>query len=150
MKSIGGAVALLVSAAIPPDARAEEVRYTTHIRPIVEARCSACHGSDSPEYPEFEAHAKKYEAASKGPRLDGHTYLGSFVGWPDSGALMRRLDDGKSTKDGKPGNMYEHLGDTEAERQKNLALFKAWVGHWSPKRWPEVTKEELDRLKLKY
>jgi cytochrome c5 len=150
MKTIAAALAVLVSAALAPAARGEEVRYTTHIRPIFEARCSACHGSDSPEYPEFKAHAKKYEAESKGPRMDSHTYLGYFVGWPDSGALMRRLDDGKSRKDGKPGSMYEHLGDAEPERQKNLALFKAWIGHWNLKPWPAVTKQELDRLKLKY
>jgi hypothetical protein len=29
--------------------------------------------------------------------------------WPDIGALIRRLDDGKGSKDGKPGNMYQHL-----------------------------------------
>lgn len=150
MKPIVVAAAVVASAALLRDARAEEVTYTKHIRPLVEARCSACHGGDSPEYPEFKADARRYEAESKGPRLDGHTYLGYFAGWPDTGALMRRLDDGKARKDGKPGNMYEHLGDTEAERQRNLALFKAWVGHWTLKRWPEVTKEELGRLKLKY
>ncbi|MRR36663.1 cytochrome C, partial [bacterium] len=70
--------------------------------------------------------------------------------WPDTGALMRRLDDGKNAKEGKPGNMYKHLGTTEEERQKNLALFKAWVGNWNLKKWPEVTKEELDGVKVKY
>jgi hypothetical protein len=39
------------------------------------------------------------------------------------------LDDGKNTKDGKPGNMYQYLGATEDERQKNLKLFKKWVGN---------------------
>ena len=71
---------------------------------------------------------------------------------------MRRLDDGKSTKDGKPGNMYEYLGDDARERQKHLNVFKAWVGEdaWTLKRWnargdvPGVTKEEIARMKLKY
>ena len=37
--------------------------------------------------------------------------------------MMRRLDDGKGSKEGKPGNMYQHLGATEVGRQKNQALF---------------------------
>jgi hypothetical protein len=90
--------------------------------------------------------------------MDTYADLIFFIGWPDTGAIMRRLDDGKSVRDGKPGNMYQHLGDEEAERQKNLKLLKAWVGEdaWTLKRWtargdiPAVTKEELNKLKLKY
>jgi hypothetical protein len=63
---------------------------------------------------------------------------------------MRRLDDGKGSKDGKPGNMYQHLGDTEKERQQNLGQFKEWVGSWSLKRLPETTKEELSSIKATY
>lgn len=71
---------------------------------------------------------------------------------------MRRLDDGANTPDKKPGNMYEQLGATDAERKANLALIKAWVGEgaWNLQRWkkrgqvPAITKEELDKLKLKY
>ena len=63
---------------------------------------------------------------------------------------MRRLDDGKASKDGKAGNMYQHLGATEEERQKNLGQFKAWVGNWSLKRLPELTKEDLNGIKVKY
>jgi hypothetical protein len=63
---------------------------------------------------------------------------------------MRRLNDGKNRKDGKPGNMYVFLGDTEEERQRNLELFKKWVGYWTLKRWHEITKEELDQIKVPY
>ena len=65
---------------------------------------------------------------------------------------MRRLDDGKNTKDGKPGNMYLYLGATDAERQKNLTLFKEWIGKdaWTHKRKDTITKEELARIKAKY
>ncbi len=52
----------------------------------------------------------------------------AFIGWPDTGAIMRRLDDSKSSKNVKPGNMYKRIGETNAECQKNLAVFKAWVG----------------------
>lgn len=54
--------------------------------------------------------------------------------------------------------MYVNLGADENERQKNLKLFKAWMGEdaWTLKRWqargdvPGVTKEELEKMKLKY
>ncbi len=41
-----------------------------------------------------------------------------FIGWPDTGAIMRRLDDGKGAKDGKPGNMYQRLGATSEGLQR--------------------------------
>ena len=83
-------------------------------------------------------------------RMDSYSHLVSFVGWPNSGAMMRRLDDGKGSKDGKPGNMYLHLGATEVERQQNLGQFKAWIGNWSLKRWPETTREDLNGITVKY
>jgi hypothetical protein len=85
-----------------------------------------------------------------GMRMDTYSHLIFYTAWPDTGSLMRRLDDGRNTKDSKPGNMYKYLGSTEEERQKNLQLFKAWVGNWTLKRWPEITKEELDGIKVKY
>ena len=71
---------------------------------------------------------------------------------------MRRLDDGTHTADKKPGNMYKHLGETDAERAKNLVMMKAWVGEgaWNLNRWkvrgdvPGITKEQMDKLQLKY
>jgi hypothetical protein len=65
----------------------------------------------------------------------------------DAGALMRRLDDGKNTKDGKPGNMYTYLGSADAQRSANLETFKKWVGSWSLKRRKELSTEELDAIK---
>lgn len=59
-------------------------------------------------------------------------------------------DNGKGGKDGKPGNMYQYLGTTEEERQQNLRLFRDWVGNWVPKKWPEITKEEMNGIKVKY
>ena len=81
-----------------------------------------------------------------------------FIGWPDTGAIMRRLDDGKNTADGKPGNMYQNLGANEEERQKNLNLFKEWVGKdgWKLNRWevrgrvPAITREDMEKIKVKY
>lgn len=135
-----------------------EVTYRKDVRPLMVQRCFVCHGADAPYLGDFDENKKKFEALLKGPRMDTYADLVFFVGWPDTGALMRRLDDGKSTSDGKPGNMYQNLGATEEERQNNLNLFKEWVGKdaWKLNRWeargkvPAITKQDLDTIKVKY
>ena len=137
---------------------AQDVTYRTDIAPLWKQKCAACHGADAPTLGEFEADKKKFEARQLGPRMNTYADLLFYVGWPETGALMRRLDDGKTSSDAKPGNMYQNLGANEAERQKNLQLFKAWVGvdAWNPKRWeargkvPAITKEEMNKIKAKY
>lgn len=137
---------------------AAEVTYRKDIRPLMVQKCLFCHGTDAPYLGDFEENKKKFEAAFKGPRMDTYADLVSFVGWPDTGAIMRRLDDGKNTSNGKPGNMYQNLGSTEEERQKNLSLFKEWVGTdaWKLNRWeargkvPAITREDMDKIKVKY
>ena len=141
---------LMVTAFMVASSFAEEISYTANIKSIFDQKCINCHGADAPEYKEFKKDKKKYIALNKGPRMDSYTYLLYFVGWPDTGALMRRLDDGNNTKNGKPGNMYVNLGDTEAERQSNLETFKAWVGNWSLKRWSIAKKEEIEGMKVTY
>lgn len=123
---------------------AAEVTYSQQIKPLFDARCGTCHGADAPEYKAFKQQKDAWVAKEIGPRMDSYTFLISFTGWPDTGALMRRLDDAK------PGNMYQHLGDSDAERQQNLALFKAWVGEWTLKRLDALTKEELAGIKVPY
>lgn len=130
---------------------AEEVTYSGRIKALVEANCSGCHGKDAaPEYQAFKKEKAKWLAKGQGMRMDTYSHLVSYTAWPDTGALMRRLDDGGSSKDGKPGNMYQHLGSTAEERQQNLALFKSWVGGWVLKRWPEISKEELSAIRVPY
>jgi hypothetical protein len=138
------AVVIALLLALPFAAQAGEVTWAKDIKPIVDARCAGCHGSDAPEYPAFKKEKDAWIAKGIGPRMDTYSHLVSFTGWPDTGALMRRLDDAK------PGNMYEHLGDNAEERKKNLALFKAWVGNWTLKRGKELSKEELDGIKVPY
>ena len=130
---------------------ADDITYRKNIRPLTEQKCVACHGKDSPYLGEFEENKDKFKALMRGPRMDTYADLVAFVGWPDTGAMMRRLDDGKNTKDGKPGNMYQFLGADEAERQKNLALFKAWVGEdaWFLGRFRELDKATLTKIKVK-
>lgn len=121
------------------------VRYSTHIEGLVAEKCLDCHGPDSPEHRNFTV---EDAARGEGPRLDTYSHLVGLIGWPDAGFVQRNIDDGGES--GKPGKMYKYLGSSEEERQKNLALFKSWTGHWTLKRWPEVTREDLGSLKLAY
>lgn len=144
------ALFLVLAMTLSFDAQAEEVRYITHIKPLFTTKCSRCHGAESPEYPEFKANKKIHEDRTKGPRMNSYACLIFFTGCPDTGALMRRLDDGKNAQDGKPANMHKYLVSTDEERQQNPALFKEWIGNWTLKRWPEVTKEQMNGIKVEY
>ncbi len=129
----------------------EDVTYRKDIKPLFDAKCASCHGKDSaPEKGDFKEARDKWMAAGKGMRMDTYSHLLSYVAWPDTGALMRRLDDGKATKDGKPGNMNQYLGKTDEEAAKNLALFKAWVGNWTLKRSKEIAREDLEAIRARY
>lgn len=138
---------------------AQDVTYRTVIAPLWRAQCIACHGAQAPERADFLLDEKGYAAKSQGPRMDSYERFIAFVGWPDTGALMRRLDDGTGKyAGGKPGNMYVQLGANEKERAANLKLFKAWVGEgaWNLNRAsrkgevPAITAELLNTIKLKY
>ena len=138
---------------------AQEVTYRGVIGPLFQSNCVACHGAKSPELADFLLNQKRYTDKSQGPRMDSYERVIAFVGWPDTGALMRRLDDGTSQyAAGKPGNMYEYLGSTAEERAANLKLVKAWVGDgaWNLNRWnkrgdvPAISKEQLEKIKVNY
>jgi hypothetical protein len=138
---------------------ADDVTYRKDVKPLIEAKCAACHGAGSPALADFLMDEKKYKESMKGPRLDTYADVLMLVGWTDSGAIMRRLDDGKNPlAGGKPGNMYQYLGGTDEERQKNLQTFKAWVGEggWNLNRFkargkvPGVSKEQLEKIQVKY
>jgi mono/diheme cytochrome c family protein len=139
-------------------ALAQDVTYRKDIAPLVKAQCAECHGATSPSLSEFKLDEEKYTKAKEGPRTDTYEHIVTLIAYPDTGALMRRLDDGSNTPNKKPGNMYKHLGETDAERAVALKLIKAWVGEeaWNLNRWakrgevPGITKEQLDKLKLKY
>ncbi len=141
-----GAVALVWGA----QAAGAEVTWQKDIKPIFDKQCAGCHGTGSPEIEEFDKDKKKWTDNSVGMRMNSYGTMISFVGWPDTGALMRRLDDGSGRADKKAGNMYENLGSSDAERKANLDIFKAWVGNWNLKRWKDVTKDEMNSLKITY
>jgi len=131
-------------------ALAAEITYRKHVLPLWEQKCMGCHGKASPYLGEFDQNKEKFAKMMVGPRMDSYANLVAFVGWPDTGALMRRLDDGKNTKNGKPGNMYGYLGSDDAERQKNLVLIKSWVGEggWFLGRLRELDKATLEKMKV--
>lgn len=148
MKNVLAAVTLTALAATT--VQADEITWSGTIKNVFEKHCIACHGSDAPEYAAFKKDKDVWLKKGIGMRMETYNHLVSFVGWPNTGALMRRLDDGKGSKDRKPGNMYQHLGSEEQERQANLAQFKAWVGNWNLKRWADISKDELSGVKAKY
>ena len=148
MKKVLTAITLAALAAT--SAKADEITWNGNIKELFEKRCIGCHGSDAPEYAAFKKDKDVWLKKGIGMRMETYSHLASFVGWPNAGALMRRLDDGKGSKDGKAGNMYQHLGSDEQERQTNLGLFKKWVGGWNLKRWADVSKDDLSGVKATY
>lgn len=123
-------------------AQTSPVTYENAIRNVVAAHCAECHGADAPSMADFKKEKDKYTKEKLGPRMDTYENLMVMVNGSDTGAIMRRLDDGANTKDGKPGNMHKHLGQDDAQRAANLALFKQWVGGWSLKKGSEISEEE--------
>jgi hypothetical protein len=62
---------------------------------------------------------------------------------------MRRLDDGKNTKDGKPGNMFKFIGKTEQERTIHFELVKKWISGWTLKRKVEMIEGDLKAIEAR-
>jgi hypothetical protein len=125
----------------------EGVTYEKDVKSIISKRCLSCHGSNAPTIEEFNKNKEGFKQKNKGPRMDTYENLMIFVNGTDTGALMRRLDDGKETPNGKPGNMYLWVGKTDSERVENLSIIKKWIGHWTLKRKHEMTEEEIKLIK---
>ena len=123
------------------------VTYEKDVKSIISKRCLLCHGSNAPTIEEFNKDKEGFKQQNKGPRMDTYENLMIFVNGTDTGALMRRLDDGKNTTDGKSGNMYKSLGETDAERAENLLVIKKWIGGWTLKRSTEITDTERKAIK---
>jgi mono/diheme cytochrome c family protein len=142
-RSAGLAVlaALVVGCSTAPTTTTR-VTYENTIRQLVDRHCSECHGKDAPAMEDFKKDQEGYKAKKLGPRADTFESLMVMVNGSDTGALMRRLDDGTNTKDGKPGNMHRYLGGNDGERVASLGLFKSWVGSWNLKRSKEMSEDE--------
>lgn len=152
VKRISLTLALVILAA---PAMASERTWRNDIKPLFEAKCIQCHQASAPEYNDWELLDEKAREETP-PRMDTYPHFMSYVVWPATGAMMRRLDDGKIA--GKAGNMYQHLGDNDEERAKNLQTVKEWLGEgaWNMNRWkarndvPGVSKEQLEKISAKY
>ncbi len=137
---------------------AQEVIYSANIAALFKKSCSECHGADAPNYAQFKAKEDFYKKEKIGPRMNSYEEVLHYIAWPQTGAMMRRLDDGTNTPDKKPGNMYRHLGETDAERSANLKLMKSWIGEdaWFLNRLnkrgdvPGVSLEQLQKVKAKH
>ena len=148
LKVVGGVVFLTLFAAGAALAAGKiGVTYEKDVKKIISERCLLCHGSNAPTMEAYKKDEAGFKKAMKGPRIDTYANLMVVVNGSDTGALMRRLDDGKSTKDGKPGNMYDNLGGTEQERSANLKAIKDWVGGWTLKRKKDISADELKAIK---
>jgi hypothetical protein len=154
-------LAFLVGVVVALPTMAADVSYRADVAPMMKKYCYECHSAaaEAPTMAEFKLDEEKYKKAKVGPRLDSYEHLVVLVAYPSTGAIMRRMDNGTSQyAGGKPGNMYKYLGETDAERAANLATLKAWVGDdgWNLNRMaargdvPALTKEQFDKLKLKY
>jgi mono/diheme cytochrome c family protein len=146
---------LLLAMFSAPSAAADPT-WQNDVGPLIAAKCGACHGASAPEYNDWMQMGDE-KRAKVAPRMDTYPHFMSYVVWPATGAMMRRLDDGKAAG-GKPGNMYAFLGSNDEERAKNLATIKAWLGDgaWNMNRFkargdvPGITKEQLEKIKAKY
>jgi len=159
-------LAVLAGAVVALPAMAADVTYRKDVAPMLEKYCADCHSAKAgaPTVKEFDddkARKEQYKKDKVGPRNDTYETVLQLIAYPDAGAFMRRLDDGTSQyAGGKPGNMYKYLCEkgNDAECAANLKVLKAWVGEggWNLNRFkargdvPAITKEQLDKLQLKY
>ena len=142
--------------ALSATAYANDLTWRKDIASVVAAKCGTCHGASAPDYAEWNQMPEE-KRRTVAPRMDTYIHFMSYVVWPATGAMQRRLDDGKNVG-GKPGNMYQYLGASDEERAKNLKLIKDWLGDgaWNLNRWkargdvPGITKEQLDKIQAKY
>jgi hypothetical protein len=149
-------IAVLLVSGFATAAIAQDVTWRKDVGPMIAAKCGTCHGASAPEYNDWSLMPED-KRRTVAPRMDTYPHFMSYVVWPATGAMQRRLDDGKAAG-GKPGNMYAFLGSNDEERAKNLATIKAWLGEgaWNTNRWtargevPGVTKDQLEKVKARY
>ena len=114
------AAAMLAAASVP--AAADDLTWRDDVGPVITAKCGACHGAKAPEFNDWMllGDEKRKKVA---PRMDTYPAFMSFVVWPATGAMMRRLDDGAASG-GKAGNMYRYLGASDEERALVIACIQ--------------------------
>ena len=130
------------------------MKYQTHIKQLFDVKCLRCHGSTAPEYEQFNVEKDKWVKQGLGMKMDSYRQLANFVVWPNTGAVMRRLDDGKNMtrwKTRQHVSVLRRYREVEGEKSFTVqAVDKNWA--WT-KRLPELTKEEileLDKIRGRY
>jgi len=149
-------LAFVLLAALATSAYADDLTWRKDIGPLVAAKCGGCHGASAPEFNDWTLLGDD-KRATVSPRMDTYPTFMSYVVWPATGAMQRRLDDGRAAG-GKPGNMYQFLGASDEERAKNLKMIKDWLGDgaWNLNRWKArkdvqgVSKDQLEKVTAKY
>ena len=159
-------IASVACAVVALPALAADVTYRVEVAPMLKKYCAECHSekAGAPSMADFNLDQEKFKKEKVGPRSDTYEHLLQLVNGKSTGAFMRRLDDGTSPySGGKQGNMYKYLceqdnKDNNAECAANLLVLKAWVGEggWNLNRMsargdvPALTKEQMDKVKVKY
>ena len=149
-------IPFVLVAVLATSVHANDLTWRKDVGPMIATRCGTCHGAGAPEYSDWSL-LPEDKRRTVGPRMDSYPHFMSYVVWPATGAMQRRLDDGKAAG-GKPGNMYQFLGSSDEERAKNLKLIKDWLGDgaWNLNRFkargdvPGITKEQLEKITAKY
>ena len=141
MKHVLKVAAAAAALAFAAGAQAE-VTYENSVKKVIDERCMNCHGKGAPSMEEFKKDEAGWKKKMKGPSMANYQDTMVMVNGSDTGAIMRRLDDGA-----KKGNMYNYLGKNDADRAKNHAVFKEWIGGWTLKRKKDITPEELKAIK---
>jgi len=111
--------------------------------------CLGLQGSDSPKQA-FGEEKDKWLAQDKGLERNTYSHKILSAGRPDTGVLMGGVGASKNPKDGKLRIMFQYLSSKEEEREKTLEFFKKCVGYGRLKKWPIITKEELNRINFRY
>lgn len=68
-------------------------------------------------------------------RMDTNSHLACFAGWPNTGALMRRLDDGSNKEVKKPGNMYNTSVPLKLSAKRTSLSSRAGLATGNLKLW---------------
>ena len=79
--------------AIAASASAQDVTWRKDVQPIIAAKCAGCHGPNQPGFADWNV--QRVKDKNLAPQLVTYAYLMNHVVWPETGAVMRRLDDGK-------------------------------------------------------
>ena len=145
-------LAVLLAAAAASSAGANDLTWRKDIGPMIATRCGTCHGAGAPEY--NDGNLIPQEKRRSVPRMDSDPHFMSSVVWPATGAMKRRLDDGKAAG-GKSGNLYPYLGSSNEVRAGNLKMLNDWLGdgtcnlnHFKARGdMPAITKEQPEKIK---